>query len=116
MSAEVQLPSGPTREPATIADAMSHVVDVGERLVSHRLELALVELRQAIEHAQRTAQVMLGAALFAGCGWVFAMLALFSWLESFSSRPIAAAAVGGLQLALAAGLVLGRDKLLGTSE
>ena len=101
----------PETEPPSIADALTHVVDVGEQLVSHRLELVVVELRKTIEGIQQAAQLMLVALLLAGSGWVFAMLALFTWLfERFGSRALAAAAVGLLQLALAAILVMMRRR------
>jgi uncharacterized membrane protein YqjE len=93
-------------EPPTIAEAMTHVVDVGERLVSHRLELALVELRKTIENAQQAVQLILGAALLAGAGWIFAMVAALAWLEpALGSRAGAAALVAVLQFALAGALI-----------
>ena len=96
----------PEPDEPSIAEAVTHVVDAGERLVSHRLELAIVELRQTIESAGRIAGLVLLAALLAGCGWIFAMIALFTWLEPLlGSRTAAAAAVGGLQLVLAAVLI-----------
>jgi hypothetical protein len=95
-------PSPPQPDQPSIAEAVTHVVDAGERLVSHRLELAIVELRQTIESAGRIAGLVVLAALLAGCGWIFAMIALFAWLEPLlGSRAGSAAAVGGLQLALA---------------
>ena len=100
----------------TLADAMSHVVDAGERLVSHRLELAVIELRLTIEKLQQTALAGLTASLLAGTGWIFVMLALFWWLESFGSKAVAAAAVGALQLLLALVLVKNRERLFGGSQ
>jgi uncharacterized membrane protein YqjE len=100
-------------EPPTIGDAMTQVVDMGERLVSHHLELAVVELRQTIEKLAQLTQLTLAAALLAGVGWVFAMVALLAWLETLGSRPMAASIVAGLQLALAAALVLNRKRIVG---
>jgi uncharacterized membrane protein YqjE len=102
-----------TAESPTIADAVTHVVDVGERLVTHHLELAIVELRQTIEKLAQVTQLTFAALLLAGIGWVFAMIALLAWLETLGSRALAAAIVAGLQLALAAGLLLNRKRILG---
>ena len=94
--------SPPAPDKPSIAEAVTHVVDAGERLVSHRLELAVVELRQTIESAGRIAGLVLLVALLAGCGWVFAMIALLAWLEPLlGSHAGGAAAVGSLQLVLA---------------
>jgi len=97
----------PDLGPPSIAEAVTHVVDVGERLVSHRLELAIVELRKTVENAQRTVQLIALALLLAGSGWIFAMVALFAWLErALQTRAGAAAIVAALQLALG-GILIG---------
>jgi hypothetical protein len=103
-------------KPPTIGDAMSDVMDAGERLVTHRLELAMIEMRKTLENLQQTATLGAGAALLAGTGWIFAMLALFWWLERFASRPLAAAAVGVLQFVLAVTLLKSRARLSGRTR
>ena len=99
-------------EPPSVADAMSHVVDAGERLISHRLELAVVELRQTLESAQRTARWALATSLLAAGGWVFFMLALLWALELVAPRALAAAIVGLLQLTLMGVAILERRRFI----
>ena len=113
MSAQPAGQRGAWAEPPSIADAMNHVVDVGERLVTHRLELAVVELRKTLENAQRTAQWAAAVLLLAASGWGFSMLALLWWLEHVTSRAVAATAVGGLQLGLMGLLILRRERFHG---
>ena len=100
----------------TIADAMSQVVDVGERLVSHGVELGVVELRRTLVKAQQLAQLFFGALLLGCTGWVFAMLALLWWLEHLMPRAVAASVLGIVQLVLAGALIANRQRLLRGQE
>jgi hypothetical protein len=84
-----------------LGEALNRVVDAGERLAQHRLELALVELRQMIS-AQIPATATLGAAILVVCGWVFVAIGAMRWLAELWPPFAAALAVGVAQFAIAA--------------
>lgn len=78
-------------------DAAEDLVD----LVSAQIRLARLEVSADLGHsARRVARVALFLPALAG-GYVFAMAALASWLGTYLQRPVALAAVAGLQLIVA---------------
>jgi uncharacterized membrane protein YqjE len=85
-----------------LGEALNRVVDAGERLAQHRLELALVELRQTISALQIPATATLGAAILVVCGWVFVAIGAMRWLAELWPPFAAALAVGVAQFAIAA--------------
>jgi hypothetical protein len=104
-------------EAPRLGDALTRVVDAGERLASRQLELAVLELRAAIAEVREAAQRALAAGVIAGSAWVFAMVALVAWLEGFWPRSAAIAAVAALQFVFAIALRLrNRKGLRGTAE
>jgi len=94
---------GSAHEPSA-TDAVERVLDAGQRLISERIELAKLDVEEAVtERVSRTALVAV-PSLFAFGGWWILMAAVVAFLDQYVSLPASLAIVGGAHVVLGGGV------------
>jgi hypothetical protein len=91
---------GPTHGEPSTTDAVERVIDAGQRLVSERLELAKLEVQEAVTEKVSQGAVVAIASAFAFGGWWIAVAGLVAYLNDFLVLPASLAVVGGAHLLL----------------
>jgi len=81
-------------------DAVERVLDAGQRLVTERIELAKLDVQDAVvEKVSQTTKVVV-PALFAFGGWWILMAGLVAWLDAYLVFPASLAIVGGAHVVI----------------
>jgi len=92
-------PVGAHAEPSA-TDAVERVIDAGQRLVTERIELAKLDVQDAVsEKVSQTTKVFV-PALFAFGGWWILMAAVVMVLSTYVVLPASLAIVGGAHVLL----------------
>ncbi|HEY2387063.1 MAG TPA: phage holin family protein [Candidatus Binatia bacterium] len=97
---------GPGRNDASATEAVERVLDAGQRLVSERIELARLDVEEALAGRVARAALVVVPALFAFGGWWLLMAAAVTWLDAYTTRATGLAIVGGANVVLGLALVL----------
>ena len=99
-----QLGSAP-RSDASATEAVERVLDAGQRLVSERIELARLDVEDALTGRVARAALVVVPALFAFGGWWILMAAVVNWLDAYLIPAASLAIVGGANIVIGLGLV-----------
>ena len=100
-----RLPGGQDEPSAT--DAVERVIDAGQRLVTERIELAKLDVQDAVtEKVSQTTKIVV-PALFAFGGWWILMAGLVMFLDTYLVMPASLGIVGGAHVLLG-GAMAGR--------
>jgi hypothetical protein len=94
-----QLPGGDHGEPSA-TDAVERVIDAGQRLVTERIELAKLDVQDAVtEKVSQTTKVVV-PALFAFGGWWILMAGVVVFLNAYLVLAASLGIVGGAHVLL----------------
>jgi len=97
---------GPARNDASATEAVERVLDAGQRLVSERIELARLDVEEALAGRVARAALVVVPALFAFGGWWLLMAAAVASLDPYMTRAASLAIVGGANVVVGLVLVL----------
>jgi hypothetical protein len=97
---------GPARNDASATEAVERVLDAGQRLVSERIELARLDVEEALAGRVARAALVVVPALFAFGGYWLLMAAAVAGLDAYMTRAASLAVVGGANVVVGLALVL----------
>ena len=87
-------------------DAVERVLDAGQRLVSERIELAKLDVQEAVTEKVSQGAMIVVPGLFAFGGWWILMAALVAFLNTYLVLPASLAIVGGAHVLLGGGIAI----------
>jgi len=87
-------------------DAVERVFEAGQRLVAERIELARLEVEDAISNTIGRAVFIVLMGLFAFSGWWAGMAAVIILLDQWMPLPASLALVGGAHVLLGSGAIV----------
>jgi hypothetical protein len=96
-------PHGTHGEPSA-TDAVERVLDAGQRLVTEGIELAKLDVQEAVSEKLSQGAAIVVPGLFAFGGWWILMAALVVFLETYLVLPASLAIVGGAHLLIGGGI------------
>ncbi len=99
-------PPGSPRNEASATEAVERALGAGERLVTEHIELARLDVEEALASRTLRAALVVVPALFAFGGWWVLMAACVAYLEAYLSRAASLAIVGGGNVVLGLAVVL----------
>ena len=97
-------------EQPSATDAVERVLEAGQRLVTERIELAKLDVQEAVGEEVSRAVAVVVPGLFAFGGWWILMAGLVAFLNIYLVLPASLAVVGGAHVALGGGIALGALK------
>lgn len=97
-------------ETPSATDAVERVLEAGQRLVTERIELAKLDVQEAVSEKVSQAVLVVVPGLFAFGGWWILMAGLVAFLDTFLLLPASLAIVGGAHVAIGGGVALGALK------
>lgn len=86
-----------------VGQAVSQVVERGQRLLADRLDLAQLELKLGLQDAAERGVMLMGAGMAMGVGFVVFTYGLVQWLQNWMSAGSAALLVGMTYIITGAG-------------
>lgn len=96
-------------------DAVERVIDAGQRLVTERIELAKLDVQDAVSESVSHGTLVVVPGLFAFGGWWILMAALIAFLNAYLVLPASLAIVGGAHVVLGGGVAAAALKRSRTS-
>jgi hypothetical protein len=91
-------------EQPSATDAVERVLEAGQRLVTERIELAKLDVQEAVGEKVSQAVAVVVPGLFAFGGWWVLMAGLVALLNMFLVLPASLAIVGGAHVAIGGGV------------
>jgi len=101
---------GPAHAEPSATDAVERVLDAGQRLVTERIELAKLDVQEAVTEKLSQGAMVIVPSLFAFGGWWILMAAVIAFLNSYLTLPASLAVVGGAHVLLGGGVAIGALK------
>ena len=98
-----RVPAGAHAEPSA-TDAVERVIDAGQRLVTERIELAKLDVQDAVSEKVSQTTKILVPALFAFGGWWILIAGVVMALSTYLVLPASLAIVGGAHVLLGGGM------------
>jgi hypothetical protein len=91
-------------EQPSATDAVERVFDAGQRLITERIELAKLDVQEAVTEKVSKAVLIVVPGMFAFGGWWILMAALVAFLNMYMILPASLAIVGGAHVAIGGGI------------
>ena len=87
-------------------EAVERVLEAAQRLVTERIELAKLDVAEALTERVRRGVLILIPSLFAFGGWWLVMTAVAAFLNNYFTPAVSLSIVGGAHLVLGGGIAL----------
>ena len=87
-------------------EAVERVLEAAQRLVTERMELAKLDVAEALTERVRRGVLILIPSLFAFGGWWMGMAAVAAFLNNYVTPAVALSIVGGVHVVLGGGIAL----------
>jgi hypothetical protein len=97
-------------EQPSATDAVERVLEAGQRLVTERIELAKLDVQDAVGEKVSQAVAVVVPGLFAFGGWWILMASLIAFLNIYLVLPASLAIVGGAHLLIGGGVAFSAVK------
>jgi hypothetical protein len=93
-------------EQPSATDAVERVLEAGQRLIIERIELAKLDVQEAVTEKVSQTVLVVVPGLFAFGGWWILMAGIVAFLNTFLVLPASLAIVGGAHVAIGGGVAL----------
>ena len=97
-------------EQPSATDAVERLLEAGQRLITERIELAKLDVQEAVTEKVSQTVLIVVPGLFAFGGWWILMAGLVAFLNMFVVLPASLAIVGGAHVAIGGGVALSAMK------